>query len=125
MGVKIVSCMLCCLIITSCAASRTLQHDIANEKKYAVAYCLACSYPESVFSEDAEYVSGAYIQKGEFDLAVYEKIRDFVANYKKIPYLSKHQRDLDIMQCIDLFESKELTLFIEKNLDNFVLPEAK
>lgn len=105
--------ILCCAV-SSYAITPRHQYNYANEKKYAVAYCLAKSYPDSEFSSDALYVSGAYIQKGSFDFDIYDQIRKYVATYRKKPYLSKHGKNLNIMQCIDLYQSKELETILNK-----------
>lgn len=113
MGAKIITCLLCS-IISSCAATSIPQTNISNEKKYAIANCLANSYPDSEFSSDAKHISGAYLQKGEFGLDMYESIREFVSKYRKKGYVSKHDRNLNIMQCIDLYESEELVTLINE-----------
>jgi len=45
---------------------------------------------------------------------MYEQIREFVTVYKQKKYVSKNNRNLDIMQCIDLIESEELKIIIDK-----------
>lgn len=117
MGTKIIACMLCC-VVSSCASASKTQYDYSNEIKYAIAYCLASSYPDSVLSSDALHVSGAYLQKGNFGLDTYENIRQYVSSYREKAYLSKHDRNLSIMQCIDLYESKELVTLIQKNAND-------
>ncbi len=114
MGTKIILCI-CCLFFSACATSSEALSAPENEKKYAVAYCLSNSYPDSGFSKDAGYISGAYLQKGNFGLDMYEGIRKFVSSYREKSYVSKHDRNLNIMQCIDLFESKKLEQLIESN----------
>jgi len=114
MGTKIATCVLCS-IVSSCAVTSNSQYNFNNEKKYAAAYCLAASYPDSEFSSDAKHISGAYLQKGSFGLNMYEDIRQYVSTYRKKPYLSKHERNLTIMQCIDLYESDELADLIQRN----------
>lgn len=112
-GAKIITCLLCS-IICSCAATSKPQINFSNEKKYAIANCLANAYPDSEFSSDAKHISGAYLQKGEFGLDMYENIRKYVSKYREKAYLSKHGRNLNIMQCIDLYESKELVSSINE-----------
>ncbi len=112
MGTKIILCI-CCLYLNACAISSNTLTVPENEKKYAVAYCLSNSYPDSAFSKDAGYIAGAYLEKGNFGLDMYEGIREFVSSYREKSYVSKHDRNLKIMQCIDLFESKELEQLIE------------
>lgn len=108
MGAKIALATLCCAMTTSCATPDTTDRPPLNEVKYAVAYCLSQAYPNSEFSEDAAYISGAYLQKGDYGIDMYEDIRDFVDNYRKEPLLSKRDQNLNIMQCIDLYESGPL-----------------
>jgi hypothetical protein len=78
---------------------------------------LSYAYENTEYSKDAGYVSGAYIQKGDLGLNVYEAIRDYVTIYKQKKYLSKHDRNLNIMQCIgiDLIESAELLSVIKNS----------
>lgn len=124
MGIKIALC-LCCVFFSACATSRGYLESHENEKKYAVSYCLSRSYPHTEFSKDAGHISGAYLQKGDFGLDMYEQIRIFVDSYKDKKYLSKHGRNLYIMQCIDLFESEELAKIIEKAANKSIQPTAE
>src|SRR5690554_3157439 len=105
----IVFALFCSFSVTAMPAS-----DNSNEIKYAISYCLSTTYPDSVFAKDAGYVSGAYLQKGSYGLHVYESIRNFVNDYVKNKYISKHNRDLSIMQCIDLSNSSALYSEIDK-----------
>lgn len=111
MRVKVVIGLVC-LMTMSCATTGTLLKAQENEMKYAVAYCLSQSYPNSEFSNDAEYVAGAYLQKGSFGIDMYEKIREYVSQYRSEKYVSKHDRNLNVMQCIDLYDSRELSSLI-------------
>jgi hypothetical protein len=117
MRVKIALCALY-LSTSACAVAPDLNRGASNEEKYAVAYCLAVAYPESEASYDAQYVSGAYIQRGEYDIDVYERIRDFVDEYRKKPYVSKHNKNLSIMQCLDLYNSENLARAIKEAAAN-------
>ncbi len=112
MGAKLASALLCCAATVSCATPETTDRSTLNEVKYAVAYCLSASYPDSEFSKDAAYVSGAYLQMGDYGIDTYATIRDFVDTYRSEPLLSKHDRNLNIMQCIDLYESDSLKALI-------------
>lgn len=105
------------LLLCSCATT-VKPLDIKHEVKYAISYCLSSAYLESQFSKDAGYVSGAYIQKGSYGLHVYESIRGFVDLYIAKKYNSKHNRNLTIMQCIDLNDSIELVEIIHTSLKN-------
>ena len=115
MGSRIILCLYA-IGLCSCAfaseKTNTVQ-DISNEKKYAVAYCLSKSYPDSEFSSDSKHVAGAYIQKGSLGIDVYESIRNHVDLYIERPYVSKHEVNLNIMQCIDLYGSESLDLVIK------------
>lgn len=90
------------------AESSGKDKDLANGVKYAVAYCLSKTYTGSEFASDALYVSGSYIQTGRNGLPVYEAIREYVDAYLKTGYSSKHDRNLDIMQCLDLYDERDL-----------------
>ncbi len=114
MGAKLASALLCCTMTASCAAPGAQDYPPLNEVKYAVAYCLSKSYPDSEFSADAGYISGAYLQKGDYGIDTYEAIRDFVDSYRSQPLPSKHDKNLNIMQCIDLYESAPLKELIKK-----------
>jgi hypothetical protein len=99
----------------SCAMSSENGSQHSNELKYAVAYCLSKSYPDSEFSKDAAYISGAYLQNGVYGINMYEEIRSFVDVYRNQPLASKHDKNLNIMQCVNLYEFVPL-----KNLINGV-----
>lgn len=123
MGTKIVS-VVAYLLLTSCAVHASQKHETTNEIKYAVSYCLSLFYPDSEFSSDAKYVAGAYLQKGEFGIDMYESIRGFVDEYRNTPYLSKHNRNLTIMKCLDLSNSDELTHRIDEIANKSMQPTA-
>lgn len=110
MDVKVIFLTLICSFSVSAIAAS----DNKNEIKYAISYCLSNVYPDSVFSKDAGYISGAYLQKGSYGLHVYESIRVFVNGYIENEYVSKHNKNLGIMQCIDLSNSSALHSEIEK-----------
>jgi hypothetical protein len=91
----------------------------SNELKYAVAYCLSKSYPNSEFSEDAAYISGAYLQNGIYGINMYEEIRSFVDTYRNQPLASKYDKNLNIMQCINLYEFVPLKNLINEIANKF------
>ncbi|WP_281560801.1 T6SS amidase immunity protein Tai4 family protein [Thalassomonas sp. RHCl1] len=109
----IISLMFLC---TSCAVIKE-EPVYTDELKYAVSYCLSKAYSDSVFSKDAAYVSGAYLQKGKYGLNVYESIREFVDLYRQEAYNSKHNRNLAVMQCVDLSTSSELRMQLRKMIN--------
>ena len=113
MGTKII--ILLMAILSSCATANSTIISINNELKYAIAYCIFKSYPNTNIESDAKYVSGSYIQKGEFGIDMYEMLRKFVDSHRKNKYQSKHGRNLDMMQCIDLYESIELVNIIKSH----------
>jgi hypothetical protein len=45
---------------------------------------------------------------------MYESVRDFVDSYLQKKYMSKHGKNLEIMQCIDLSASSELMDLIQE-----------
>ncbi len=93
-------------------------YEMSNGIKYGVAYCLSQTYLNTEFSSDSRHISGTYIQLGSYGLQVYQSIRDYVDTYKKNKYPSKHNNNLDIMQCIDLFDSSKLREVIEKSANS-------
>lgn len=101
------------VICSSCAVADQ-ESKYNNEVNYAISYCLSKAYQGSNFSSDAGHISGAYLQKGSYGLDMYESLRDFVDSYTQKKYMSKHGRNLNIMQCIDLSESSELSSVIKK-----------
>lgn len=107
MGAKIAWPVLC-LAVAGCAAGTDAHRSAFNQEKYAIAYCLALAYPGSEMSRDARYVAGAYLQQGESGIDVYERVRDFVDEYREKTYVSKHDVNLNIMQCLDVISSPEL-----------------
>ncbi len=105
------------IFLASCASVhvKNTPHKINNGVKYGVAYCLSKTYPNTEFSSDSRHVSGSYIQVGSYGIHVYEAIREYVDIYQQKKYVSKHNKNLDIMQCIDLLESIELNDIINKS----------
>ncbi len=49
---------------------------------------------------------------------MYESIRDFVDAYTQKRYVSKHGKNLNIMQCVDLSVSSDLSSVISKTANN-------
>ena len=104
------SCWACFFCISfhflaSCS-SLAAADDPNNKLKYAIAYCLNKAYPDTEFSKDSKHISGAYLQKGSYGLDTYESIREYVDEHTSKEYLSKRDRNLKIMQCIDLIDSQ-------------------
>lgn len=118
MGVKVVSPL--CLALCACATVNVdvEKKEYVNELKYAVSYCLSKTYPGTSFSSDSKYVSGAYLQKGEFGIDMYEHLREFVDSYREKKYQSKHGRNLDVMQCLDLYHSTSFAAVIRLHANN-------
>lgn len=105
--------ILLAVLCSSCAVANP-KYEYINEVKYAVSYCLSKTYKGSSFSSDAAHISGAYLQKGGYGLDMYESVRDFVDSYLQKKYMSKHGKNLEIMQCIDLSASSELMDLIQE-----------
>jgi hypothetical protein len=124
MGTKLIAIILCSLMTYSCTTSDTKQSEHPNEIKYAVAYCLSRAYPESEFSQDAAYIAGAYLQKGDYGINMYEDIRSFVDAYQIQALESKHGTNLNIMQCINLYESISLKDLIKEVANKTMQPNA-
>ncbi len=103
--------------LASCASVhvKNTTPEMNNGLKYGVAYCLSKTYPNTEFSSDSQYISGSYIQIGSYGIHVYESIRDYIDIYLQKKYVSKHNKNLDIMQCIDLLESRELKDIIDRS----------
>ena len=117
MGAKII-CTVLCLVVSGCATKPESNPRSLVEEKYAISYCLAEAYPDSEVSRDARHVAGAYLQKGKSGIDVYEQVRAFVDEYRKEPYVSKYDRNLNIMQCLDLFGSEELAHTVRNGANN-------
>lgn len=115
MGWKIFLCSIC-LFFSFHAAALETQQNIPNEVKYAIALCLSISYPNTEFSSDASYIAAAYQQKGAYNPNVYEEIKSFVVNYSHNKYASATNHNLSIMQCVDLYDSNDLDLIINRAL---------
>jgi hypothetical protein len=112
MAPKIIYILLATVLL-GCATAPKPNLSSTNEQKYAISFCLAQSYPSTPMAADAIHVAGGYLDKGSHGIDMYEGIREYVLKYKSTSYLSKENKNLSIMQCLDLFESKEL-----KNLIN-------
>ena len=114
MAVKIVLLMLTILLCGCVSTVEDRSHT--DELKYAVAYCLSKAYPNTEFSKDAQHIAGSLLQRGDEGLFVYEAIRNHVSDYRQSPYRSKQGRNLNIMQCLDLYDSEETIQVIEQTL---------
>jgi len=115
--------ILCASVIGLCSCAMDQDKkgnllDIDNEKKYGVAYCLSKTYPSSQFSSDSKHIAGSYLQKGSFGIHVYESMRNYVGSYRKTKYISKHGKNLDIMQCLDLYDSDPLEVVIRQSAND-------
>lgn len=107
MGTRIILIALF-FVASGCASTPEQKIDYSNEERYAFSYCLAEAYAGSEVAGDARYIAGVYLEKGEAGIDAYERIRTFVDEYRKEPYASKYDRNLSIMQCLDLLGSQEL-----------------
>jgi len=116
MAIRIILIM-AMISLSSCLSSKIINSadETRNGIKYGIAYCLSKTYAKTAFSSDSRHISGSYIQTGSYGIQVYESIRGYVDAYQQKKYLSKHNKNLDIMQCIDLLESRELKVIIEQS----------
>lgn len=112
MGTRIVLLTIAALLL-GCSTDGA-HADHSKEVKYAVAYCLGASYPDTLFQDDAEYAAAGYLQGGDYGIDMYEQIKVFVNEYQKGKYVSKHGANLAVMQCLDLYQSEDLGKLIEK-----------
>jgi len=126
MGIRVIFFVLI-IFLASCTSvhKKETPSEMSNGIKYSIAYCLSKTYPNSEFSSDSRHISGSYIQVGSYGIQVYESIRKFVNAYQQKKYVSKHNRNLNIMKCIDLLESNKLKVVIEQSANKKINSDHK
>lgn len=92
-----------------------IMKERANLKKYALCKCLLNNYPDdSVLIYDGSMEG--FFEMGAYGNHAYELVDSLIKKRCRIKYISKHQKKLFIMRCIDIYDSKELDSLV-KSLD--------
>lgn len=130
MGIKKLTIILACIFTCSCA----FKHDInpvleqTAFKKFTLSICLGTAFKEKGIKSDANKAANSYRIKGNMPPEAINDSRELVDNWLKRNYLSKSGDQIQIMKCIDLYESKELLNMYKKytpcnNKKNWYDPE--
>ena len=86
----------------------------ANEetlfRNFSLAICTGMAYEKfsKEIATDTGKAATGYREYSHIDLQAYEESRKLVNKWLKKDYQSKHGGQIDIMKCIDLYNSKEL-----------------
>ncbi len=108
-----------CFVLLSCKAQEKIKIvdvEKSNFKKYVLCQCMYKGVPIKDSLLRAEGSAGMYVQMGNYEIEHYEKAIGFIDEYlkkAKAKYKSKVNANLTIAKCIDLYESKELDIFIK------------
>ena len=91
-------------------------------KNYAFCKCLIEKFPkDSSLVKDGTLF--AYLELGSYSNKAYDKVDSFVYLVPMRKYFSKTHSRLDLMKCIDMYNSSELDSFI-KTLDHYISVES-
>jgi hypothetical protein len=80
---------------------------------FALARCLGKAFPS--IRADADAAAGGYVERGSSAFEAYEEIETLAAEFVERDYPSKTGSELSIMKCLDLLDSAELTVLIERH----------
>ncbi|AKQ44931.1 hypothetical protein TH63_03705 [Rufibacter radiotolerans] len=86
---------------------RKSNEDREKLKRVAFCSCLYKSNPKSDFWENEGSAAG-YFETGNFGIDAMETIDSMALEISKKKYSSKLDKRLDIMKCMDFYNSKEL-----------------
>ena len=83
-------------------------------KNYALCKCLLNKFPQDSLQNDGTLEG--YLELGQYGNLAYETVDSFVKNEASQKYASKYKKNLYIMRCIDIYNSKSLDSLI-RSLD--------
>ena len=98
------------------------EHEFKNAdektifRNFTLAVCLSTAYQSDSqkLTNDANKAAGAYSQFGHMGFQAYEDATVLIDSWLKKDYQSKSGGQIEIMKCIDLYNSKELAEFFQK-----------
>jgi hypothetical protein len=124
--------IICCtLLFFNCFAEEKKETKLKNNsivnkkveferqklKNAAFCSCLAASLPKTDSTIIKDGSAAGYFETSEYSLLAFESI-DSIANvFAQKAYTSKHSKPLNIMKCLDFYNSIELEKLIQ-SLDN-------
>ncbi len=85
-------------------------------RNYAMAVCVRDAYADAAVRKDAQVSAGAYVEFGSVDVEAYRAIGALVEAQLAKTYAGKEVADIQLMKCIDLYNSKALELLIRQFL---------
>lgn len=117
MGIKKIILIFMCIFpfmyIATCSASTTLEEKAF--KKFTFSICLGTAFNMEGVKDDANKSSNAYRIRGNMSGKALDEARHLANEWLKKSYLSKSGGQIQIMKCIDLYESKELLNLYKKH----------
>ena len=110
---KLIPLLLIVFFSSSCASNEYSFKEDTNEvmfKNYTLSVCLNMAYGETSESllKEASLASNGYREFSNIDLSAYEASRELISKWLNKNYLSKSGEQINIMKCIDLYNSPEL-----------------
>ena len=116
---KLISIALLVFFSTSCTSSEySFKEDTNNVmfKNYTLSVCINMAYgatSESLLKE-ASLAANGYREFSNIDLSAFEASRALISKWLTKDYISKNGGQINLMKCIDLYNSPELEkLFIQ------------
>jgi hypothetical protein len=83
-------------------------------RNYAMARCLSQAFPGSALEPDATASAAGYLERGSVSADAYVEIAKLADSFLARKYPSQSGQPLQTMKCIDLFQSKDLSLLAKR-----------
>ncbi|KPJ92111.1 MAG: hypothetical protein AMJ53_10050 [Gammaproteobacteria bacterium SG8_11] len=105
------------------SASHAADHRFKQESEknffryFTLAVCMGMAYESDSkkLASDVGKAASGYLEFGHMDLDAYEDARELIKTWLKKDYQSKTGGQVEIMKCIDLFESEDLDSLYQKH----------
>ena len=130
MGTKKLILILSSILSCSCAVKQISQPTLEETtfKKFTLSICLGTAFEEKEIKKDANKSANAYQMRGNMPPEAIDESRNLVDKWLHKSYLSKSGKQIQIMKCIDLYESNDLLNIYKKyspcnNKKNWYDPE--
>jgi hypothetical protein len=115
MGIAQLVVIVCSVYLMSACHAADHRFKQESEKtlfsNFTLALCLGMAYEKDSqkLASDVGKAASGYAEFGHMDLEAYEEARELIKTWLKKDYQSKTGGQVEIMKCIDLFESEDLT----------------
>ena len=116
MGTKKLILIFSSILSCSCAVkqiNQTAQEEIIF-KKFTLSICLGSAFEAKEMKYDANKAANAYRIRGNMPAEAIDESRKLVDKWLNKSYLSKSGEQIQVMKCIDLYESNDLLNIYKK-----------